>query len=96
MTSSFLLFANSTDAFVIETSSVSQFARSLNSAPMRLRRVFTVLYMDLTLRAIVERMNAIKRTEGIEEKTLRQYLSFAVLFAMLTGLDDLPKFANRT
>ncbi|KEJ89618.1 hypothetical protein [Sulfitobacter donghicola] len=36
-----------------------------------------------TLRAIVERMNTIKRTEGIEEKTLRQYLSFAALFTKL-------------
>ncbi|WP_298856929.1 site-specific integrase [uncultured Sulfitobacter sp.] len=44
-----------------------------------------------TLRAIVERMNAIKRTEGIEEKTLRQYLSFAALFTMLTGHDDITQ-----
>ncbi len=44
-----------------------------------------------TLRAIVERMNAIKRTEGIEEKTLRQYFSFAALFTMLTGQDDITQ-----
>ncbi|MEQ6203272.1 hypothetical protein ABMC88_09450 [Sulfitobacter sp. HNIBRBA2951] len=44
-----------------------------------------------TLRAIVERMNAIKRTEGIEEKTLGQYLSFAALFTMLTGHDDITQ-----
>ncbi|KEJ87704.1 hypothetical protein DSW25_11590, partial [Sulfitobacter donghicola DSW-25 = KCTC 12864 = JCM 14565] len=43
------------------------------------------------LRAIVERMNAIKRTEGIEEKTLRQYLSFAALFEMLMGHDDITQ-----
>lgn len=44
-----------------------------------------------TLRTIVERMNAIKRTEGIEEKTLRQYFSFAALFTMLTGQDDITQ-----
>lgn len=38
---------------------------------------------------VVDRMNAIKRTEGIEEKTLRQYQSFAALFTMLTGIDDI-------
>ena len=43
------------------------------------------------LTAVVERMNAIKRTEGIEEKTLRQYQSFAALFTMLTGLDDITE-----
>lgn len=40
-------------------------------------------------RDVVDRMNAIKRTEGIEEKTLRQYQSFAALFTMLTGIDDI-------
>ncbi|MBB3995970.1 integrase [Sulfitobacter undariae] len=44
-----------------------------------------------TLRAVVERMNAIKRTEGIEEKTLRQYQSFVALFTMLTGHDDITQ-----
>jgi len=44
-----------------------------------------------TMQAIVERMNAIKRTEGIEEKTLRQYLSFVALFEMLTGHDDITE-----
>ena len=44
-----------------------------------------------TLQGIVERMNAIKRVEGIEEKTLRQYFSFAALFTMLTGLDDITQ-----
>lgn len=43
------------------------------------------------LTSVVQRMNAIKRTEGIEEKTLRQYQSFAALFTMLTGLDDITK-----
>lgn len=40
---------------------------------------------------VVDRMNAIKRTEGIEEKTLRQYQSFAALFIMLTGIDDITR-----
>lgn len=40
---------------------------------------------------VVNRMNAIKRVEGIEEKTLRQYQSFAVLFSMLSGIDDISK-----
>ena len=44
-----------------------------------------------TLQAVVKRMNAIKRNEGIEEKTLRQYLSFAALFTMLTGHDDITQ-----
>lgn len=36
-------------------------------------------------------MTAIKRVEGIEEKTLRQYRAFAALFEMLTGIDDITK-----
>jgi len=40
---------------------------------------------------VVDRMNAIKRIEGIEEKTLRQYQSFAALFTMLSGMDDITK-----
>ena len=40
---------------------------------------------------VVDRMNAIKRTEGIEEKTLRQYQSFAALFTMLTGIDEITR-----
>ena len=43
------------------------------------------------LQAVVKRMNAIKRVEGIEEKTLRQYQSFSTLFSMLTGLDDITQ-----
>jgi integrase len=46
---------------------------------------------DPALNAIVERMNAIKRVEGIEEKTLRQYQSFSALFTMLSGVDDITK-----
>lgn len=46
---------------------------------------------DPALNAIVKRMNAIKRAEGIEEKTLRQYLSFASLFSMLSGIDNITK-----
>ncbi|MFQ1702454.1 hypothetical protein ACJ5NV_17865 [Loktanella agnita] len=40
---------------------------------------------------VVERMNSIKRAEGIEEKTLRHYPSFAALFTMLTGIDDITR-----
>jgi hypothetical protein len=36
-------------------------------------------------------MNAFKREEGIEEKTLRQYESFATLFVRLTGIEDVRK-----
>ena len=46
---------------------------------------------DSSLLAVVVRMNAIKRVEGIEEKTLRQYRSFAALFAMLSGINDITK-----
>ncbi|MDA7423027.1 site-specific integrase [Tritonibacter multivorans] len=38
---------------------------------------------------VVDRMNAIKRVEGIEEKTLRQFQSFAALCTMLTGIEDI-------
>lgn len=44
--------------------------------------------LDTTLYSVVERMNALKRTEGVEEKTLRQYLSFVALFTALTGITD--------
>ncbi|MBI1492447.1 site-specific integrase [Halocynthiibacter styelae] len=40
---------------------------------------------------VVNRMNVIKRAEGIEEKTLRQYQSFAALFTMLSGIGDITK-----
>lgn len=40
------------------------------------------------IREVVARMNALKRSEGIEEKTLRQYESFAALFITLTGISD--------
>lgn len=43
---------------------------------------------DPSLAAVVSRMNAMKREEGIEEKTLRQYESFAQLFTTLTGISD--------
>jgi integrase len=46
---------------------------------------------DSSLLAVVVRMNAIKRVEGIEEKTLRQYQSFAALFAILSGINDITK-----
>jgi integrase len=46
---------------------------------------------DSSLNAVIERMNAIKRVEGIEEKTLRQYQSFSALFTMLTGISDITK-----
>ena len=46
---------------------------------------------DSSLTAVVERMNVIKRVEGVEEKTLRQYQSFISLFTMLTGISDITK-----
>ncbi len=45
--------------------------------------------LDYTIASIVQRMNAIKRIENIEEKNLRQYESFAHLFTMLTGVTDI-------
>lgn len=45
--------------------------------------------LDPTISAIVQRMNEIKRSENIEEKTLRQYESFANLFTCLTGISDI-------
>jgi integrase len=45
--------------------------------------------LDCTIASIVQRMNAIKRIENIEEKNLRQYESFAHLFTMLTGIADI-------
>ncbi|AML53063.1 hypothetical protein RC74_18985 [Falsihalocynthiibacter arcticus] len=38
--------------------------------------------------AVVSRMNDMKRSEGTEEKTLRQYESFVGLFTTLTGISD--------
>ena len=46
---------------------------------------------DGSLSAVIERMNAIKRGEGSEVKTWRQYQSFALLFTMLTGIFDITK-----
>jgi hypothetical protein len=44
---------------------------------------------DTSIAAVVQRMNQNKRVEEIEEKTLRQYESFASLFTCLTGIVDL-------
>lgn len=44
--------------------------------------------LDPSLIAVVKRMNEMKRDEGIEEKTLRQYESFVSLFSTLTGISD--------
>ena len=46
---------------------------------------------DPSIFAVVARMNAFKREEGIEEKTLRQYESFATLFVRLIGIEDVRK-----
>jgi len=51
--------------------------------------------LDPSLIAVVKRMNEMKRDEGIEEKTLRQYESFVSLFSTLTGISDViynPRF----
>ncbi|WP_226941844.1 site-specific integrase [Pseudooceanicola spongiae] len=47
--------------------------------------------LDPSITAVVERMNAIKREDGIEEKTLRQYQSFASLFTLLTGIQKVSE-----
>ncbi|QCO55367.1 site-specific integrase [Pseudorhodobacter turbinis] len=44
--------------------------------------------LDPDMQAVVSRMNEMKRSEGIEEKTLRQYESFVGLFTTLTGISD--------
>ncbi len=44
--------------------------------------------LDPDMLAVVSRMNEMKRGEGIEEKTLRQYESFVGLFTTLTGISD--------
>jgi integrase len=44
--------------------------------------------LDPGMLAVVSRMNEMKRSEGIEEKTLRQYESFVGLFTTLTGISD--------
>ncbi|MBU2866246.1 site-specific integrase [Pacificibacter marinus] len=44
--------------------------------------------LDPDMMAVVSRMNEMKRSEGIEEKTLRQYESFVGLFSTLTGISD--------
>jgi integrase len=46
---------------------------------------------DPDIFAVIERMNAIKREEGIEERTLKQYFSFARLFVTITGKRDVTK-----
>lgn len=46
---------------------------------------------DPSIFAVVQRMIAVKRAEKIEEKTIRQYESFASLFVLLTGISDLRK-----
>jgi len=46
---------------------------------------------DPSIFAVAARMNAFKRAEGIEEKTLRQYESSATLFVRLTGIEDVRK-----
>lgn len=52
--------------------------------------------LDPTISAIVQRMNEIKRAENIEEKTLRQYESFANLFTCLTGSSSVVALPRRT
>ncbi|KEO61244.1 site-specific integrase [Thioclava indica] len=44
--------------------------------------------LDPDIQAVVSRMNEMKRSEGVEEKTLRQYESFVGLFTTLTGIGD--------
>jgi integrase len=44
--------------------------------------------LDPDIMAVVARMNALKRIEGVEEKTLRQFESFVALFTKLTGIHD--------
>lgn len=46
---------------------------------------------DPDIFAVIERMSAAKRKEGIEAKTLRQYVTFGRLFVTLTGKRDLTK-----
>ncbi|MEO1951594.1 hypothetical protein [Thioclava sp.] len=45
--------------------------------------------LDPALNAVIDRLIAMKREEGIEEKTLRQYRSFGDLFTLLTGITDI-------
>lgn len=47
--------------------------------------------LDPSVFAVVARMNDFKRDEEVEEKTLRQYESFATLFVRLTGIEDVRK-----
>ena len=51
-------------------------------------------HLDLGIFAIVERMIGLKRDEKVEEKTLRQYESFATLFTRLTGISD-PRYLRQ-
>lgn len=46
---------------------------------------------DPDIFAVIDRMSAAKRKEDIEEKTLRQYVTFGRLFVTLTGKRDLTK-----
>ena len=45
--------------------------------------------LDPTIAAVIERLIAMKREEGIEEKTLRQYRSFGEIFTLLSGITDI-------
>ncbi len=49
---------------------------------------------DPNIFAVVQRMNAIKRAEGTEEKTLRQFESFASLFTLLLESQTFARCAN--
>lgn len=51
---------------------------------------------DPSIMAVVARMVTVKRIEGIEEKTLRQYESFAGLFTLLTGVEDVRLITQTT
>lgn len=47
--------------------------------------------LDPSLDGVIERLITMKREEGIEEKTLRQYRSFGDLFTLLTGITDIRR-----
>ncbi|WP_295533787.1 hypothetical protein [uncultured Thioclava sp.] len=46
-------------------------------------------HLDPSIPAVIERLVAMKREEGIEEKTLRQYRSFGDLLTLLSGITDI-------
>lgn len=58
------------------------------AVPPQLRPEVDAGTLDPDMQAVVSRMNEMKRSEGIEEKTLRQYESFVGLFTTLTGISD--------